>query len=1695
MSHNNRLGGLLLHGAHPEAGPSRTGSPRSSLTRDRSGDSIVAVPDNQIASVVNKEIEGMTKRHEDWEKQFESADAKQAELFNLQWKLIREQTGNLTRELATVRQEVHNLRLGDQRSEAKFHEVERRLVEQQTHVTESIEGERAQRVANDEKSWAGLAEFRISLDEESRLRVAACDGLDQGLKRQRQNLEVEVKHNSQRLSELAHQISALSTTAETDTRERQLIEEHSAEESKKIRANLDASTRRIASLQEGLERESAERRASEDTVRGSVREALEREERCRTSALEELKRLPQQLRSDLEEEARVRRDADEQGAQNLQNGIAAISAELRLESEQRMSSVTEATKSLQQLRQMHEKECRGRSSTIEDLSQTLTRRTEELEQQVKLIRLGAETERELLQKKCFEIIEDNTRGHDTLQEKLAALEQKLHDQIARECQGREADIDELRKIMGVEQQARTEHHNHILTSLEEEKARREEAHTVLHGKIDWHGTAMQGHIDGLHGRLVGHSETLQDRLAREQSEREALHASLHGRLDEHATALDDRITRQKEDLDGRHSELHALHQSMSEALRSRFDREQAAREEAHGDLHSKLHSHHGTVQERIEDLEKEVLFERRAREAIQAFLGQEKQPREAEHVDLQSSPGACDDADSKMHNSLREQLEAFEQKLRTEIATESHGRAEDIKDLRTMIGGESSARLQHHENILGTIQNEKANRDAVHSSLQHKFDEHSSTTTSFIDNRLNETAASLQESIKREQMEREALHSSVHAKIENLGSALQSGLDEFGQADSGRRVALHDKFEELEQRLHEQIARECEGREQDIDDVRKLIGGEQAARSDHHNHIMKQFEEEKTKRDAVHATLCDKLDEQGSAMKDHSENMQGRLDNHVESLGERFASDQRERESLDSTLQVSLQNHAVTIEERLSRHQAEVDEQHSALRDGLHGSLDDHCKAIQGDLGRHRQDVDSRHAELHALHQSMSSVLDTHQETVQESLGQEQEARASKETEQVALHDALHGRLGELDEMHSQRHSSIQEQLDALERKLHEEVGRECNVREQDIQELRKLLGSEQKLQSDHHTQMMEQKAEQAADHKALQVKLDDQSTSMQGHVEALNTRLDGHSEAIDERLALEKEERGAAHAQVHDRIDEHTTAMKGNVDRLHERLDAHAATLEERLKREQKEGEVLHTTLLGRLDDLSGNLQESITREQAEREALHSSIHCRLEDHTGAFEDRLTLEQAEREALQASLNSRLVVHASTLEERLTQEKSEREVLHATLHGRLDADAGTLEQRLAREQAAREASHALMHDRHQDHAGKIEDRLNLHKTEVHQQHTALRDGMHSSLDEHRQHLDKHKESLQERIERESTDRDSVHGAFHDAVQGHLASEKSAHDEHLNSVQERLEELERKFPEEIAVHHGRLEDYFLREKSERESGYESIHEAIQSHGTLLGTMEMRLLRERELQERQQGDLSDRMDKAQLLSGERWETAEDRMDSLERQTNIYDGLLRTERSERQDESRRLWDAMDNHTHDLSATITAASPSPLQSNNNSGTTLSPQHLHGAVSPSPRAPTPRMNHSLLSSRGSATPVPMSPVPAQMVPTRFNRGGSLVSMHQQLIGNVGLRQRGLSPVPPALTVLTPRPSTTLMYATPPVFNSDQFSAPSIAYSGVVVDTSSNVSLSVPHHLDGSHTPTSSSQMIHCGHSRYNPSD
>lgn len=197
----------------------------------------------------------MMRRQQEWDRQLESVDQKQAELLAVQWRLVREQNGALARELAAVQQHLKELQVDSRNAvhEAQHH----------------------------------FRECESSIVEERSIRTATCEGFEQRMRRLRQDIDLEAKQRAAADAEIAPRIDALAVEVSGKTQESATL----ALELKKLREAYAHSACELASLRDALGRESSERRAADESTIGLVhelREMILKESRERVAANSEM---------------------------------------------------------------------------------------------------------------------------------------------------------------------------------------------------------------------------------------------------------------------------------------------------------------------------------------------------------------------------------------------------------------------------------------------------------------------------------------------------------------------------------------------------------------------------------------------------------------------------------------------------------------------------------------------------------------------------------------------------------------------------------------------------------------------------------------------------------------------------------------------------------------------------------------------------------------------------------------------------------------------------------------------------------------------------------------------------------------------------------------------------------------------------------------------------------------------------------------------------------------------------------------------------------------------------------------------------------------------------------------------------------------------------------------------------------------
>lgn len=193
-------------------------------------------------------------RQAEWQRQLQSVDEKQAELAHIQWKLIRDQSSSLAKELAIVQTQLKDLKAESRRA--------------------LVECERAFR------------DNEAKLNEERGLRLAMFESLEKGMRKVRSDMDVEAQERQAANAEVSQKVKALSEEHNVRLREQQAQDL----QQRRLREDLKVALEDLDALKQTVCQELSERREGEETLSEllrEVRENLQKEAQNRTAAEED----------------------------------------------------------------------------------------------------------------------------------------------------------------------------------------------------------------------------------------------------------------------------------------------------------------------------------------------------------------------------------------------------------------------------------------------------------------------------------------------------------------------------------------------------------------------------------------------------------------------------------------------------------------------------------------------------------------------------------------------------------------------------------------------------------------------------------------------------------------------------------------------------------------------------------------------------------------------------------------------------------------------------------------------------------------------------------------------------------------------------------------------------------------------------------------------------------------------------------------------------------------------------------------------------------------------------------------------------------------------------------------------------------------------------------------------------------------
>lgn len=461
----------------------------------------------------------VNRRQEEWQRQLQSVDEKQAELAHIQWKLIRDQSSSLAKELAIVQTQLKDLKAESRRA--------------------LVECERAFR------------DNEAKLNEERGLRLAMFESLEKGMRKVRSDMDVEAQERQAANAEVSEKVKALSEEQNVRLREQQAQDL----QQRRLREDLKVALEDLDALKQTVCQELSERREGEETLSEllrEVRENLQKEAQNRTAAEEAIKEgfqlsLDQEkadraaegnsmrsLLSTLQKELSGLKDANSQQRNKLAevdhsfNALNARMKELQhsLEDElqKRAESAQRQDQSVKDLQSAIETEVDNRKSLAEEVDHVLKSMKSKVKnlvcEQGELSRQAIETARKQLQEQLDREIKTREAVQGKLQsacedQRLMLLEsnernESLLRELERRCQ--EHLTMELKEVEAAQIRITEETHRQLRDLRESSEERWLEERQAREAQVQ----GLEDHVDFLEGFLQDARELFLQRGSRQR---------------------------------------------------------------------------------------------------------------------------------------------------------------------------------------------------------------------------------------------------------------------------------------------------------------------------------------------------------------------------------------------------------------------------------------------------------------------------------------------------------------------------------------------------------------------------------------------------------------------------------------------------------------------------------------------------------------------------------------------------------------------------------------------------------------------------------------------------------------------------------------------------------------------------------------------------------------------------------------------------------------------------------------------------------------------------------------------------------------------------------------------------------------------------------------------------------------------------
>lgn len=415
----------------------------------------------------------LLQKQSDFERQMQTADQKQSELFHFQWNLIRDQMGGFTREMSIAKRDLDSTRLVCSRVES----LQATSAKENARIVEVLEQQKAQRDTSHAELQGQLSSLRSELstanEDQARLHLAL------------QRLD----------NQLSPQLGELQTRMQADAQERAALRDLVPERCED----------RLSELRGLLEHDRVARQASEAEAR-SASEALARELRERfgslSAELRDVQASAEQLQKELRAEVEQRKCELSVGLGEQQEAQAMLGVRLQEQSRHLDEHVSQELARQREARDSLEAKLRAELSEVSDTHDA-----------------------GIAAMRC-------ELSHERLHSVLEGFEARMRIQVAETCQNLEMQNSSLSERLALEVQSRegasSALHSASVTGTAALEAMEMRLREEIAALSDGHHTARKG----LHAVLLDlnaetrkeledHRAVTQEQLGRSQDEHQA----------------------------------------------------------------------------------------------------------------------------------------------------------------------------------------------------------------------------------------------------------------------------------------------------------------------------------------------------------------------------------------------------------------------------------------------------------------------------------------------------------------------------------------------------------------------------------------------------------------------------------------------------------------------------------------------------------------------------------------------------------------------------------------------------------------------------------------------------------------------------------------------------------------------------------------------------------------------------------------------------------------------------------------------------------------------------------------------------------------------------------------------------------------------------------------------------------------------